>query len=296
MFLAAIALLGMWIAYDNLLSVPHTVYVDGKPVVTLESRQDAKSVLDEVKSRQLSGKVIASPSFAQKVALRRAAKDAQIDPREDAVSALDGILVLKAQAYAIVVDDEPTIALSSEDDANQALELLKQRYSSRLKNLYAKPTFRESVVVDRRYLPVDSIMASPEKAAEHLTIVREKPIYHTLEQGDRAVYITAQYGTSLDELKALNPQMDVNRLTEGDRLLVRRPKAPVTVVTKALVTEITPVKSPAGRRMSAKTGKRQTWAVVTYENGIEVRRDVPRVMTTWDKPATKARYTRKRHD
>lgn len=294
MFLAAIVVLGLWVAYDNLITVPHTVFVDGKPMVTLESRQDAKSVLDEVKHRRLAGMQIASAAFVQKVALRRAAKDAEIDPREDAVSELDGMLVLKAQAYAIVVDDEVTIALQKEDDANQALELLKQRFSSRLKNLYTRPTFKQQVFVDRRYLPVDAIMADPEKAAERLTTVHEKPVYHTLKRGDRAVYLTAQYGISLDELKALNPQMDVNRLTEGDRLLVRRPKSPVTVVTKALVTEITPVKAPAGR-MSAKTGKRQTWAVVTYENGIEVRRDVTRVMTTWDKPVRRSGARRNDH-
>ncbi len=292
-FLGAIAVLGLWLAYDNLVSIPHTVFVDGKPIVTLESRQDAKSVLNEVTHRQLSGKVVASPAFTQRVALRRATKDAEIDTSDNAVSTLDAMLVLKAHAYAILVDDAVTIGLAKEPDANRALDLMKQRYSSRLKNLDTKPTFKENVLVQRRYLPVDAILADPEKAAEFMASVHEKPTYHTLKQGDRAVRLTAQYGISLDELKGLNPGVDVNRLTEGDRLLIRRPRSPVTVVTRALTTEITPVEAPAGRHMAAKTGKRQTWAVITYENGIEVRRDVTRVMTTWDKSAPKPAYSGK---
>lgn len=289
-FMCAIAALGLWLAYDNLLNVPHTIFVDGKPIVTLESRGEARSALGEVTDRQLSGKEISSPSFTQRVALRRAPDDTEVSTAENAVSALDPLLVVKAQAYAIVVDGTAAIGLPKERDAERALDLVKQRYSNRLKNLYARPTFREQVVLQRRYLPVDSILMSPDKTADYLTSVHEKPTYHTLKAGDRAVHLTAQYGISLDELKSLNPGMDVNRLTEGDRLLIRRPKSPLTVVAKSLVTEIAPVQAPGGRHMAAKTGKRQTWAVVTYENGIEVGREVTRVMTTWDKPAPRPSY------
>lgn len=284
-FLLVILALGLWVAYDQLLGSPHTIVVDGEPVFTLESRQEAKSALAEVKSRQLGRKEIPSPTFAQEVSIRRAAGGAEIHTREAAVSGLDEKLVLKAQAYAIVVEEKPVTALAGEEDASRALDLLKRRYSERLKQLYSRPTFKERVAVDRHYLPVESIMATPEEAAEYLATVHEKPQYHTIERGDRAVRITKRYGISLQELTALNPGINIDRLTEGDRLLVRKPRPPVTVITKSLETKITPVKTPASPGMPAKTGKRQTWMVVTYENGHKVSEVATRVMTTWDKPA-----------
>ncbi len=294
-FLVVIAALGSWLAYDNLMGRPHSIVVDGKPVVTLESRGEAASVLAQVKDRHLDGKQVQSAAFAQRVTFRRAEGSAEIAARDDAVSVLDEMLTLKAQAYAIVVDEKVVTALPKEEDGYRALDLVKQKYAQRLKNVYAKPSFKENVSVDRRYLAVDTILPNAEKAAEYLMTVHEKPTYHTLKPGDRAVYITAEYGISLADLKKLNPGIDVNRLTEGDKLLVRRPKPPVTVVTKSLVTKITPIKAPAERGVPARTGKRQTWAVITYENGHEVSQDPIRVMTTWDKPTPKpARNTGKR--
>ncbi len=292
-FLLIISALGLWVAYTQLVGVPHTVLVDGKALATLDSRREASSVLDEVRDRQLDGKQIAASAFAQRVSLRKASGSAEIDSRGNAVSALDQALVLKAQGYAILVDDKAVIALAKEDDAFRALDLLKQKYAQRLKQLYSRPAFKEQVTIDRLYLPVESIMVDPEKAAEYLTVAHDKPVHHTIKPGDRAVRITAHYGISLDDLKSLNPRMDTDRLTEGDRLLVSRPKPPVTVITKALETKIAPVRTPAVRGIPAKTGKRQTWMVVTYENGRVVDQLATRVMTTWDKPAKPA-YAGKR--
>ncbi len=290
-FLIVIAALGSWLAYTNLIGTPHTIVIDGKPSVTLETRPEARSVLEEVRSRQLGDRELESPAFAQRVSIRRASPGAAINVRQEAVSTLDQALVLKARGFAILVDDQVTIALGKEKEAAAALNLVKQRYAQRLKSLYSRPGFKEKVAIDARYLPVEKILAGPESAADYLTAVHEKPTYHTLKPGDRAVRLTAQYGISLDELKALNPGINMDRLVEGDRLMVRKPKQPITVVTKALVTKVTPVKAPAERGVPARTGKRQTWAVVTYENGREVSQDAIRVMTTWDKPAPRQSYS-----
>ena len=289
-FLFIIALLVGWAAYDHVISAPCSVVVDAKPVVTLESVRAARSVLDVTLARKLSGKTVTSPSFEQHVVLKRASRDAGVSLTQDAAAILDRILTLKAHAYAILVDGEPIAALQNRDEAQRALDLLLKKHSQNMRNLYAQPKFMEVVALDRRYLDVDRILATSEEAADHLSKPHGRPVYHTVEPGDRAYKLIARYRTSLAELERLNPALDIERLTVGDRLLVSMPKPPLTVVTKALVTTVTPIKSPPMRGIPSKIGRRQTWMVVTYENGIEARRDVTRVMTAWDKPSSKSRY------
>ena len=288
-FLFIIALLVGWAAYDHITNAPCSVVVDAKPVVTLESVRAARSVLDVTLARKLSGKTVTSPSFEQHVVLKRASRDAGVSLTQDAAAILDRILTLKAHAYAILVDGEPVAALQKRDEAQRALDLLLKKHSQNIRNLYAQPKFMEVVALDRRYLDVDRILATSEEAADYLSKPHGRPVYHTVEPGDRAYKLIARYRTSLAELERLNPALDIERLTVGDRLLVSMPKPPLTVVTKALVTTVTPIKSPPMRGIPSKIGRRQTWMVVTYENGIEARRDVTRVMTAWDKPSSKSR-------
>jgi len=281
-FLIAIAGMGIWITFERASGMPYTIFVDGKPVVTLESRGVAKTVLDQVRVRQSGGKSARAIRFAQRVTLRRATRGTEQSSFPEAIRMLDQMLTARAEVFAVVVDDVPVVGLADEKDAYRTLELVKQHYGRRVQNLYAEPTFKENVFVGRRYLELDKVISTLEEAVRFLTSVHEKPTYHTVQPGDRAVNLAVRYGVSLGEMKKLNPESNLDRIIEGDKLLVRKARPPVTVITKGLVKRITAVKPPKVRRRAGRAGKRQTRIVISYENGTPVSEEIISQVTTWD--------------
>lgn len=287
-FSVIVLAVGFWLGTSNIDKKPQTIIVDGKPVVSVESIRTAKNVLRDVRRQASSDIPIESVRFAQRVTIRRAEPGTDISDMPEAVGALKKSVTLEANLYAIVADGKPLAAFDDEKDADDALRLVKQHYERNLGKLCAESVFREDVFVDRRYVNPAIAYSKPNDAARILTAVSEKPVVHVLQVGDRAVNIARQYKISLSDLKKLNPDLNLDRLIEGDQLLIRRPRPPVTVLSKALVVKTTDVTPPSesGRQGMATPihGKRETKLVVTYENGEPVKEDVLSQVTAWDRP------------
>ncbi len=279
-----ILFIGGWALLRNFSANPCTICVDGKPIVTVESTAAAKDLLNQLRS---TGETkIRNTRFDKVVTLRPAPKGSEFVPIPEAAGILEDLISVRAEAFAISVDDEPIVALAKEEDALKTLEIVKQRFASKVDNLSEDPTFKEKVVIERQYVELNKICPTPEKAAVILVSITGEPVYHVVKAGDRAVYIAQQYEVSLNDLKKLNPNVNLNALVEGDRLLIETPKPPVTVITKSLVTKVTEVTAPPElrNRTGTKTGKRVTKTIVTFENGKPVNSEVISQVTVWNKP------------
>jgi len=278
--------IGIWIAASRLSDVPYTIVVDGKPVVTAESLSAAKQVLDKVRLERASGVSAGAIRFVQRVTLRRAAKDAELAEVPEAIAAVEKVVAVEAEAFAITADNTPVAALTSKKDAEETLRLVKRHHERRIRNLYTESTFAENVFIDKRYVEIEKLCSSPEEAAHVLTSTSEKPIIHTIQPGDRAVNLAQQYGVALSELQRLNANADLNQLTEGDQLLIRPAKSPVTVISKALVSKTITVTPPpeVRRRAGGRVGKGHIRTLVTYQNGEPVSEEIISQIITWESP------------
>lgn len=284
-FAAIIVGVGIWTAISRVQSVPCTIVVDGKPVVSVESRGAAKTVLSHVRFQQMSGIPAGAVRFAQNVALRQAAKNAELVDLPEAARAVEKAVTVEAESFAITADGMPIVALASREDAEETLRLVKRHHERGMRNLCTESVFKESVLVEKRYVDVQKLYSSPEEAARFLTSITEKPTIHVVQQGDRAVNLAQQYGVAFTELKKLNPQLDLDRLVEGDRLLIRKAKEPVTVISKSLVTNTVTIVPPPEmlRHGRSRIGKRVTKTLTTFENGEPVSEEIISQVTTWEK-------------
>lgn len=284
-FLAVIIAIGIWAGLSRLTSAPYTIVVSGKPLVTVESRSAARKVLEAARSRNARHFPSGSVRFTETVAIRKAAREAEIADIPEAVRVVEQTVPIEVEAFAIVVNDEAVVAFRTEEDADETLRLLKRHYTRGTKSLYAQPTFKEEVYVQEQFVPAEKLCDSPSEGVRILTSVSEEPQVHLVERGDRAVHIARKYGVSIDELEKLNPGTDLNRLVEGDRLIIRKARLPITVISKALVTKVVTVTPPPdARRYGTKSGKRQMRILVTYENGEQVSEEIISQVTTWDRP------------
>lgn len=273
---------------------PYTIEVAGKPIVTVESRAAARKVLSDVRAQGTSAVSPRATRFVESVTFRRAQGTAELSDLPEAVRALGNAVSIEAAGWAIIVDDKPAVALPRKEDAEKTLDLVKRSYERKVKTLYTGSTFKENVFVDRRFLELGKLRASPEDAVSALTTTSERPTVHVVQRGDRAFNLTRQYGISMAQLKSLNPGVDPAKLTEGDVLVIRLPQLPITVVCKSLLTETVGVTPPEGIRYGPRSGTRVSKMLVTYENGHRVGEEIISQVTTWDRPAPR-KYRTSRH-
>lgn len=281
--------IGIWVIASRILGAPCTITVDHQPVVTVESRRTAKNVLSEVrlKADSLNGSV----RFAERVTLHNADVSVPITEFPEAVKSLEGVVTMEAESFAISVDGEAVAALRDKKSAEKTLSLVKQHYDGNLKDRHSPSTFKESVAVERRYVPMQRIFASAEEAFHFLISPIGEPTVHLLKRGDRAIKLAEQYKVTLSEMKKNNPGLDLDRLTEGEQLIIKKARLPITVISKALVTETTTISPPQGAGRS-RVGTRVTKTMTTFENGVPVSSEVISQVTTWGQQSPAQRSVR----
>ena len=280
-FISILAVVAGWLYTSRLSSGPTSIVIDGKPVVTVESKVMAEAVLDRVRSAKTEGLPDSEIRLTEPVRLKKASSKAGMAEMPEAVSALESRVGVEAALTCIVVDGKPVVALGQEKAASETLELLKKHYQQELETR-AESEFKESVYIDKLFVDPGIYRRTSEEAVRVLTTPTEDPTYHTVERGDRAAKIVPKYDISLAELKKLNPEVNVEQITEGDRLLIRLPGMPVTVITRAVRTKTVTVTPPPGAGRTGRVGTREMKIEVTYHNGQPVRERIVSQITRWE--------------
>ena len=290
--LAVAALAAAGAAY-HVAHSPCAIYVNGEPVASLASRVQAGRVLAEVRRLGSDGVPGSAVRFADDVGIGKPVDGGTLSTPDAAVEAVRESAAVETRLVMILVDGKPVAGLRNHDDAVRALALVREYYDKRLRNPIGKSTLAGTVSTKEDYVRADKYYPTPEAACKALTAVIEPAITHTVLSGDLAVSIAERYGIPFDELAKLHPDVNLERLDEGDKLVIRRAKRPVTVLSKAMVVETVEV-HPMGDPSISRSGKRVMKMMVTYENGDPVERDVLSQITTWERPRYRRHRTAKR--
>lgn len=269
-------------------SLPVAIFVDGKPVAWVSNPrlaqravQLAREKLRERYGQEVdfaetidtgnmplpSGKNLSSPAEASELLLK------SVSPAR--------------RAWVIKVSDQAVVALKSKEEADQALELVKAHFTPSGVTLVKPPRFKEKVTVQEGKFPVSEVALDAERAAQKLIGGLEAPQYHTVKPGEFAIRIARKYGLTLEELKQLNPDKNLDRIKVGDKLLVKRGKPAVTVVCVYQIVKREPIPFKVERRFAphlpggalvtkqrGREGLKEVVYEVTAENGLEVSRRV----------------------
>ncbi len=265
---------------------PCTIHVGGQPVASVASNQAAMRVLSMARKNALGTCKNLNVRFDKPVTISPAPKNTGITPIPEALKAIEESADVEVQAYAVVADDAAVVALTSKADAEKSLDMLKKYYESKVKGK-SSTSFKGNVYVDCRYVPSDILRETAEDALAIMTSISKPAVYHVIQSGDRAVNLSAQYAISMQDMKKLNPEVNLEKLVEGTHLLIHHAQLPIVVVSKVETTKTTTVNAPAESvRAGISTGKRTARLVVTYENGMPVSEEIVSQLTTWERPKT----------
>jgi LysM repeat protein len=237
------------------------VTVDGDPVTVIETRADAERILEEIKSESdLRPEEI---KFAQDVKLRDvSAMRNPVQSDSEAIEALRSRLEIVAPAAAILADGELIVALPDQSEAVRTLSLLLTSLAPPGPNTAAY--FKERVKIQVQNVPPETLARSAEDAAQRIADVAASTAEHEVKPGESAWKIARDHEVTLPRLAHANPEVDLEKLRAGAKLKIPGRLPSITVIArKEFEEEVGP--GPHGRTRKVR---------ITYENGMEVRRDV----------------------
>jgi len=264
------------------------IMVDGKPVAAVVSKDQAQEVLDSLK-RQSAGSLARAAGFRQKVTLERVrAGEQPIAGRWDAQERVSRLVEVGIPAYELSVNEKPLLAVGSLGQVRQALEKVIRHQVPRSWTLVGAPKIRERLSVEQVWLAPDDAkdeLVSVGEAVERLLAPAVPPREHVVKRGDVAARLARKHGITLDELKSANPGVDLNRIREGDRLVMAGLRPLVSVEVRAQKDETAPVRFwtetvtsdslARGQRkviQPGRPGKQRVRVVATFVNGREISR------------------------
>lgn len=140
------------------------------------------------------------------------------------------------EAYAIAVDGTVVATLKNQDEANEVLQYLNDKYTpENAENVVI--TYSEDVQIVTQYVDVSSLM-SVEAAENKITAGETVTATHSVKSGEYLQYIASSYGMTLQEIYELNPQLNSKpNIYVGEELTVRQTKQLITVKATVTTTE-----------------------------------------------------------
>ena len=281
---------GLAFALYRMLKPAHAwvILVDGHPVAAVGSRRTAETIIASTR-RHAAGELAALVNFEQKVSIERASPSEQpIVGRWEAQRTIGKRLSLYIPAYRLLVNGKQAVTLSSVDEVRRTLEALLSHYVPKGGRLLAPPRIKEELSLEEARLSPEKArreLAKPEQALQALLSPAVKPRLYEVRTGDTATRIARRHDITLDDLRRANPELDLDRLTIGDKLVVAGSRPLLNVVTYVEETREVPLPpwtqtistaslNPGQKEViqEAQAGVQEVRVRVTYLNGVEVRR------------------------
>ena len=295
-FLLVSAALGSALTLTTLYSTSYAVVVDGQQVGVVADQSVVDHAIETVESQgsQLLGydyQVDADVDYEFTLTLKTDLNDEQTIRNyfyEQLTEVTDEL-----RSYEVVVDGRSIGVVKDEAALMDMLEELKDQYTT---DNTVKADFVEDLKLNNVYA-VDSLMTT-DQMRQALEANTTGETTYTVEKGDTFNAIAYANDMSVSDLKALNPDIDINRLMIGDVLNVKE-KIPTLSVqaldhetyTQAIECPVETVEDSSMYKGDSKIitqgeeGEAEIEADVVYVNGYEQERTVTST-TTLREPTT----------
>ena len=261
-----------------------TVLYDGEPITAVSSEKAAESACKnlEVVTASVLGEAYAidREALTYETHWMKRQELSTIDELKDALSTRLGKVT---PAYSLYVGGTRIGATPYRGALEELLEQLKARVTN---EDTISVTFSEEVEVREEYVAAEEIM-NLGHLSELLYSTKVEEVNYEVQKGDTWLQIAAKHDMTSDELLALNPGYDINRLSIGEVLTISAsvPYLTMTVVQQErylqdvqydVIYTDEPTMYQGDTKITSKGsyGAADVVASVTYVNGQETARTV----------------------
>lgn len=294
-FLAASAAIGAALVIATVYTPSYVVSVDGVEVGVVREQSEFERAEARVEAR--AAEILGRPyaldhEIAYEFALTE--KDALTPVSQFETYLFDQVgEVMKT--YVLKVNGQFIGAAADEAQLTAMLSAIKAPYET---EFTTSAEFVEDVAITREYTPSDVEQDLAEMRGV-LTANTTGETTYEVKKGDTFMQLAFDNGMTMEEMEALNPEVDINRLYIGQILNVKEviPFLSVKTTESRTYTEAIPApveeikddgmyQGESRVVTSGAEGMAQVTADVTYVNGVEKGRDVLESVTLTE-PVTK---------
>lgn len=296
-FLAGSAALAVALTLTALYSPSYAVTVDGEQVGVVADQEVVAKAIQAVEEAgtnilgydyQVEGDI----QYQFEVSLRSDLSQ-QSDIQDYFFTQLDEVSG-ELRMYQVSVDGATVGVIKNEEDLNQLLDNMKAKYTT---ENTVSAEFLDTVTVEPVYT-ADTVL-TVEEMEQALQASSNGSTTYTVVQGDTFNAIAYANDMSVSDLKALNPNVDINRLMVGDVLNVKELTPVLSVQTVDNITYTESIECPVETREDSSMykgetkiitqgveGEAQVNATVTYVNGQETERVINSSVTVREPTTT----------
>lgn len=296
-FLAGSAALAVALTLTALYSPSYAVTVDGEQVGVVADQEVVAQAIQAVEEAganilgydyQVEGDI----QYQFEVSLRSDLSQ-QSDIQDYFFTQLDEVSG-ELRMYQVSVDGATVGVIKNEEDLNQLLDNMKAKYTT---ENTVSAEFLDTVTVEPVYT-ADTVL-TVEEMEQALQASSNGSSTYTVVQGDTFNAIAYANDMSVSDLKALNPNVDINRLMVGDVLNVKELTPVLSVQTVDNITYTESIECPVETREDSSMykgetkiitqgveGEAQVNATVTYVNGQETERVINSSVTVREPTTT----------
>jgi len=264
--------------------------VDGREVGTVRSAAKGLAIYDDVVEKLLQAYddgvfIDASVRFREVQT-----GNVKFSSENELAEAIEQAIVVKSNAYAVVVDGQKVCYVEDLNVAQEALEEIKNGYVQAIQqkedSQLQEAFFKEGISYEEEVVPFSQIV-DKDKVISILKQGTEEVKEYEVKEGDTLWSIAKAHGIPFSVLEQANADIDVDHLRPGDKVKLTVEKQLVTVVTKErqknveeipFETEIrednTLEKGKTKVLKEGEKGKKEIYLLITKENGKEVKREV----------------------
>lgn len=283
LFLAAALFLAVVTTVPTVYTRGVEVSVDGQVLGTVSERSEFEGIVDRVEARV--GEILGRDySLSCEVDYKsKLVERSKISSLSGFETYLFNQVNEVSRNYTFTVDGKEMGVLSDATELEALLDELKAPYQNANT---VSCEFTVPVTLDYQYT-ANGDTADMDALRELLTSNSVEAVTYTVELGDTYFGIARKHDMTLEELLAINPEVDTNRLMPGDVLTVRQNVPYLSVRSVDAVTYQEAIPAPVeyvednamyqGDTKVVEPGAEGTALVsarVTYLNGIEEARDI----------------------
>jgi murein DD-endopeptidase MepM/ murein hydrolase activator NlpD len=278
--LAILSAAVLFIMATSFVGVGLQVYVDGNPIGFVSNQDDFMHITSNVESKV--SRILGSPYLLDtdiEYKFEMYNRQNTIDEHEVEKLLFSGIDEI-SKLYTLKVDGEVIGASEDGEAVSNLLNDILYKDADGEANL----SFKRNVELDYQYAD-SSLLCSISELSAALNVNVKDAAHYTIQAGDLFSDIAARHGLSVNVLAEMNPGIDVNKITQGDVLVVSE-AIPFMSIEK-LTEETYDVEIPYGTeyvnddnlysgtkevKVAGVSGLKSVTAKVTYTDGKETDR------------------------
>ncbi|HBV97865.1 MAG TPA: hypothetical protein DEF36_12575 [Desulfotomaculum sp.] len=283
-----VAIIGVAFYTIFLLSLISAAYAGNMKWGVYSGSQLISVVSDPAEARDIISQLIEEHPRGEAAALLgriQVKKTSQAGPvvKGDALRvALNDTVASQVRGAQILVDGKAVLAMRGRAEAENLLSALKAQYEAG----EGSASFVENVEIAETMIEKISVM-SVETALDAVKGGTQKIALYEIKDGDTLWDIATASGLSVEQIVALNPGMNPDRLQLGESISLSRPNPMISVKTVTAKTATEIISPPVEEKKDSslylgekkilaggKSGKKEVTYEVTSINGMESDRQV----------------------